>query len=151
MYSAAATRNNTSPKYKFMSQFKSIPCYIPNGGEHFIVNLPLGQFTRVRLKLFCKEQLKNLQTFETMLVAKATAQNVQLLRGLLALLELDLKPKVNRTKAENLTSANEENLKPCARAQRNERIVNMVTFAGQCGLILLMFLLVFHLNYLETH
>lgn len=130
---------------------KSIPCYIPNGGEHFIVNIPMGQFTRARLKNFCKELLENLQTFETMFVAKATEKNVQLLQGLVSLLDIDFKPKENRRAAIELTAANEKNLKPLEVARRNERIVNLVSLSVKCGLILLMFLLVFHLNYLETH
>lgn len=130
---------------------KSVPCYIPNGGEHFIVNIPLGQFTRVRLKNFCKELLANLQTFETMFVAKATEKNVQLLQGLVSLLDIDFKPKENRRAAIELTAANEKNLKPSDVNRRNERIVNLVSLSIKCGLILLMFLLVFHLNYLECH
>ena len=78
---------------------KSVPCYIPNGGEHFIVNLPLGQFTRARLKVFLRELLQNLGTFETMFVAKATKENAQLVTGLYNLLCLDLKPKSSRFKA----------------------------------------------------
>lgn len=130
---------------------KSIPCYIPNGGEHFIVNIPMGQFTRVRLKNFCKELLSNLQTFETMFVAQATEKNRQLLEGLVSLLEIDFKPKENRRAAELLTTANEENLKPSRREIGNERFVNLVSLSVKAGLIILMFLFVFHLNYLETH
>ena len=130
---------------------KSIPCYIPNGGEHFVVNIPMGQFTRVRLKNFCKELLENLQTFETMFVAKATERNVKLLQGLVQLLDIDFKPKENRRAAIELTTANEKNLKPEEAARRNERIVNLVSLSVKCGLILLMFLFVFHLNYLECH
>lgn len=129
---------------------KSVPCYIPNGGEHFIVNIPLGQFTRVRLKHFCREQLQNLQTFETMLVAKATQQNVKLLRGLLALLEIDFKPKENRGAALTLTAENEKNLKPSMPLAGSERIVNLVDVSVKFGLIVILFLLAFHLNYLES-
>ena len=130
---------------------KSIPCYIPNGGEHFIVNIPMGQFTRARLKNFCKELLENLQTFETMFVAKATEKNVQLLQGLISLLDIDFKPKENRRAAMELTTANEKNLKPLEVTRRNERIVNLVLLSVKAGLIVLMFLFVFHLNYLESH
>lgn len=130
---------------------KSVPCYIPNGGEHFIVNIPLGQFTRVRLKNFCKELLANLQTFETMFVAKATQRNIMLLQGLVALLDIDYKPKKNRAQAIELTAANEENLKPETCVVSDERVVNVVDLSVRFGLIVLLFLAAFHLNYLECH
>ena len=130
---------------------KSIPCYIPNGGEHFIVNIPLGQFTRVRLKNFCKELLDNLQTFETMFVAEATERNRKLLESLVQILDIDFKPLSNRGKAEVLTTAAEENLKPTQRSVSKERVVNLVDLSVKFGLIILLFAFVFHLNYLECH
>lgn len=116
-----------------------------------IVNIPLGQFTRVRLKYFLREQLKNLQTFETMLVAKATEQNVRLIKGLLALLEIDFKPKKNRCAAKTLTDENEKNLKPSVTDFGDEHIVNIIDLSVKFGLVVVLFLLAFHLNYLESH
>lgn len=140
----------SSPKYNIMSKKHSIPCYIANGGEHFIVNVPLGQFTRVRIKHLCQDLLKNLGTFETMLVAKATPYNVKVLKALVDILSLDLKPKTARSAANNLLAAHEKNLKPSARELGKEEDLNLVKFAIACGLIGICFLIVAHLNYLEA-
>lgn len=129
---------------------KSIPCYIPNGGEHFIVNFPMGQFARVRLKVFLRELLQNLGTFETMFVAKATKENTQLVTGLYNLLCLDLKPKASRFKANALLAANEKNLKPSEGETAIEESLNLVSFAVKCGLIVACFLLAAHLEYLQS-
>ena len=133
-----------------MSHKKSIPCYVPNGGEHFVVNIPMGIFTRVRLKNLCKELLQNLQTFETMIVAKATKKNVQILEGLVKILDLDYKPLANRSAAQTLLTAVEKNLKPTATSHEDEEEVNLISFSVSCGLIAVIFMLVAHLDYLQT-
>lgn len=128
---------------------KSIPCYLPNGGEHNVVNIPMGQFTRARLKQLCRELLENLQTFETMVVAKATTQNVKLIRGLYQILDIDYKPRAARRRAEILTSVYEKNLKPTTPNDGEEELVNLVSLAVSCGLITLLYLLAAHIEYLE--
>lgn len=130
---------------------QSVPCYVNNGGVHNIVNLPLGQFSRYQLKSLCKELLSHLETLETFVAAKATPQNITLLRGLVELLSLNLKPKVNRRMAMVLTSANEKNLKPTAPSETNgESEVNLVDFAVKFSLLALLFVLSSMLQYCES-
>lgn len=133
-----------------MSHSKSIPCYVPNGGEHYIVNIPLGQFTRLYLKRLVNELLRNYQTFGTMVVAKATPKTIQLLSGLSKILDVNLKPKENRQQFRVLTTATEKNLKPTAAKSADDQAFNIVTFAVSCGLVAIMFILAGHLDYLES-
>lgn len=119
---------------------KSIPCYIANGGEHDVVNIPLGQFTRWRLKLLVHELLRTRQTLETFVAAKATPKNVQLLEALAKILALNLKPKENRAAAITLQSAVEKNLKPKAASADTDETINLVQFSIKCGLIVVCFL-----------
>lgn len=133
-----------------MSHKKSIPCYLPNGGGNNIVNVPFGIFTRVELKILVGELLKNLQLFETMLVAKATERNVKLLRGLDAFLAMgDLKPKSKREAAQNLLAENEKNLKQNERDEGTGGL-NLVDFSIKCGLIALCYLITAHLEYCQN-
>lgn len=133
-----------------MPKKQSIPCYVNNGGVHNIVNVPFGQFTRLHLKQFAQELLKSASTFETMYVAQVTEKNLKLLKGLVQILSLNLKPKQNRRGAIVLTAANEKNLKPSVPKQGNDEEVNLVSFALSVGLITLLFLLAAHIEYLES-
>lgn len=129
----------------------SIPCYVKNGGVHDVVNIPLGAWTRVRLKHLCRELLKSQSTLQTFCAAKATSHNMALIKGLLEILSLNLKPKSNREAAVVLTSANEKNLKPTQRMKgSDEETTNLVQFSISCGLIALLYLLAAHLEYLEA-
>lgn len=134
-----------------MTKKQSVPCYVRNGGIHGILNIPLGMFSRVRLLNFCKELLKSQSTLETFMAAKATEKNLVLIRGLIQILSLDLKPKENRREAQALTAAVEKNLKPKQRENGSEQEkVNLVQFAISCGLIALIYILAAHLEYLEN-
>lgn len=130
---------------------KSIPCYVNNGGVHNVVNLPLGQYARWQLKLLCKELLAHLEKLETFVAAKATQQNVTVIRGLLQILSLDLKPKGNRREAEILTTAYEKNLKPSQPLLANEEEeLNLVDFAVKVSLVAILFILGGMLQYFES-
>lgn len=118
---------------------QSVPCYIRNGGEHEIVNIPLGMCARVHLKMLCRELLQHAKTLETFVAAKATPQTINLLIGLLKILSIDLKPKANREAGKSLCAANEKNLKPSAQSLTDET-VNLVQFAISCGLVALLFI-----------
>lgn len=108
-------------------------------------------FTRARLLNLCKELLKSHTTLETFMAAKATEKNLTLIRGLVQILSLNLKPKGNRREAEALTSAYEKNLKPSLRENGSEQEkVNLIQFAISCGLIALIYILAAHLEYLEN-
>lgn len=128
---------------------KSIPCYLNNGGEHEIINIPMGQYTRWRLKLLTKELLKNGKTLETFVAAKASDATIKLLEGLLKILSLNLKPRDNRREALKLTTANEKNLKPNQRETGSDEEVNLVQFAVSCGLVAIAFLIGAMLQYCE--
>lgn len=132
-----------------MPKLKAIPCYVPNGGVHDVVNIPMGKFTRAELKNFCKQLLQSAQQFETMFVATVTPKTLKLLSGLAQLCDIDLKPKSNRRKCQLLTAANEKNLKPSAQAVGNDEKINLVSLSLSLGLITLLFLIAAHLEYLE--
>ncbi len=129
---------------------QSVPCYVANGGVHNIVNLPLGQFTRWRLKLLVRELLKNGKSLETFVAAKATPHTIKLLEGLAKILDLNLKPKQNREAADILTTATEKNLKPTARPAANTQYLNLVQFSISCGLVVLCYLIGAFLQYMEA-
>lgn len=128
---------------------KSIPCYVSNGGIHNVVNIPMGQFTRSRLKDLIRELLKSGKTLETFVAAKATPKTIQLLEGLLKILDLNLKPKSSREAATNLITVNEKNLKPKSQVRGSEEEVNLLSFSLSCGLIALCYLVSAFLEYLE--
>ena len=128
----------------------SVPCYVRNGGEHEIINIPMGQFTRWRLKLLVRELLKNGKTLETFVAAKASDATINLLEGLLKILSLNLKPKENRSTAWGLTTATEKNLKPTQRKDGSEEEdLNLVQFAVSCGLVTIAYLIGAMLHYFE--
>lgn len=127
----------------------SIPCYVKNGGVHEVVNIPLGQFTRHQLKKLCRELLKSAKTLETFVAAKATPKTINVLEGLLAILDLNLKPKTAREAANNLTTAYEENLKQDKRELGQQQTVNLVDFSIKCGLIVFCYLMSAMLAYFE--
>lgn len=133
-----------------MSHKKSIPCYIANGGVHNVVNFPMGVFMRGEMKKLCRELLKNLDCLQTFVAAEATPRTIKLLRGLSAMLEVDLKPIKNRRMAKRLLSANEKNLKPSEMKNGSDDDFNMVDFAVSCGLIGLLYILSAHLEYLAN-
>lgn len=145
----AAFSHNTSPKYTTMAK-KSIPCYIPNGGEHFVINIPFGFFQRVQLKRLVNELLERGQVLGTFVAAEASAQNLRLLKGLARILDIDLKPIERRREAEALLAANEENLKQFLGRPANLEDVNLVSLSVSCGLIVALFLLAAHLEYLQN-
>lgn len=85
------------------------------------------------------------------MAAKTTEKNLVLIRGLVKILSLDLKPKANRREAETLTAANEENLKPKQRENGSEQEkVNLIQFAISCGLVAILYIIAAHLEYLES-
>ena len=133
-----------------MAHKKSIPCYVPNGGVHNVVNIPMGIFVRAELKKLVAQLLKHHATLQTMVAAPATPRTLTLLRGLDAFLRFDLKPKTPRRMAKVLLTENEKNLKPTAREAGEVESFNFVTFAISCGLIAFIFLLASHLEYLES-
>lgn len=128
----------------------SIPCYVANGGEHNIVNVPLGIFTRLRLRRFVQQLLKSAQQFETMFVVKFDTKDLQLLQSLDKILSLNLKPKSNRAAAKILTAAGEKNLKPTARQHGKDEFVNLVELSVSLGLIVLLFIVAAHIEYVEA-
>lgn len=133
-----------------MVKKQSVPCYVRNGGVHNIVNVPFGQFTRLALRKLVQQLLKSAQTFETMFVVEVTEANVKILKALDEILSLNLKPKENRQNAVLLTTAHEKNLKPTARQHGNEEEINLVSLALSCGLLVILFLLAAHVQYLES-
>lgn len=134
-----------------MLHSKSLPCYIANGGAHGIVNVPMGIFTRLELKKLVRVLLQHHRTLGTFVAAPASPRTLQLLRGLEAFLEFDLKPKAERSEAEKLLAVNEKNLSQAKTLSGSGgEPFNMVTFAVSCGLIAFLFMLQAHLNYLES-
>lgn len=127
----------------------SVPCYVQNGGVHNIVNIPLGQFTRYRLRQLVRELLRNGKQLETFVAAKATPKTIQLLAALDKILGLNLKPKESREAANILTTAAEKNLKPTVAKAASEKEVNLVSFSVSCGLIVLCYMIGAFLQYLE--
>lgn len=128
---------------------KQIPCYVPDGGVHNVVNVPMGIFTRAELRKLIRELLANWRKFETMVVAPATPRTLKLLQGLDNFLQHDLKLKSSRKVASALLSANEKNLKPRQREQGTDFRQDMLILSLQCGLVVILFLLAAHLEYLE--
>lgn len=115
-----------------------------------IINVPMGAFVRLRLKKLCEELLARGEALQTFVAAEATPATLTLLRGLSKILSLNLKPKASREKAKNLLSENEKNLSETVRLSANEEDFNLVSFALSCGLIVVIFLLGCHLDYLES-
>lgn len=128
----------------------SVPCYVQNGGVHNIVNIPLGQFTRYRLRQLVRELLRNGKKLETFVAAKATPKTIQLLAALDEILGMNLKPKESREAANILTTATEKNLKPTAAKAASEEEVNLVSFSISCGLIVLCYMVGAFIQYLEN-
>ena len=128
---------------------RQIPCYVPDGGVHNVVNIPMGIFTRAELRRLIRELLANWRKFETMVVAPATPRTLKLLQGLDNFLQHDLKLKRNREDALTLLAANEKNLKPRKRELGEDFRQDMLLLSLQCGLVVILFLLAAHLEYLE--
>lgn len=129
---------------------KSIPCYVPNGGVHNVLNIPLGMFQRMELKKFLRELDARQRDFQTMFVAHATRANIALVRGLLQILDIDIKKKATRREAVHLLSAHEKNLKHNSTAADQQTQVNFVDLSLSFGLLAILFILAAHINYLES-
>lgn len=132
-----------------MTKVQSVPCYLRNGGEHNVVNIPMGIFVRLKLKKLCKELLRTQKTLGTFCACTAEKEKIQLLEGLVKILSLDLKPTNSRREGKHLLTENEKNLSQSDRQVSHEKVVNLVSFSLSCGLIALLFLLASHLEYLE--
>lgn len=128
---------------------KSIPCYVNNFGVHNVLNIPLGMFQRITLKKFLRELDKRQREFQTFFVAEATPATISLVRGLLQILEINLKLKGTRRKAEQLLTAHEKNLKHIEALDNQQAEQNLVALSISCGLIGLCFLLAAHIEYLS--
>lgn len=127
---------------------KSVPCYVPNGGVHNIINVPMGAFVRLRLKKLVARLLASYSHFETFIAIQPEEADIKLLNALDAIMALNLKPKATRTKARTLLSTHEKNLKPTPQDQEEERI-NLVGVAISVGLVILLFIIAAHLEYQE--
>lgn len=128
---------------------KSIPCYVKNFGVHNVLNIPFGMNQRIQLKKFLRELDSRQREFETMFVAKATAANIILVRGLMKILDIDFKRKTTRSKAVKLLSAHEKNLKQNRTGTNEPEDINLVDFALSCGLLAILFMLAAHMEYIE--
>lgn len=129
---------------------KQIPCYLPNGGTHQIVNVPLGIFTRAELRRLVRELLDHHKQLGTFIAAEATPRVLSLLNGLHVILGLNLKPAAVRRKAAYWYAANEKNLKRLAVNEETGEVVDLVKVAASFGLIAIIFLIVAHLDYLQA-
>lgn len=128
---------------------KSVPCYVPNGGVHNIINVPMGAFVRLRLKKLVNKLLGSYKHFETFIAIQPEDADIKLLNALDAIMSLNLKPKQTRTKAKALLAAHEKNLKPTSGVKAEEEI-NLISLAISVGLIVILFLLAASAEYSEN-
>lgn len=133
-----------------MTKLQSVPCYIRNGGVHNILNLPLGINARATLAKICKELLITQKTLQTFCACHVSQAELQLLSGLVKILQTDLRPKANREAVRVCLSENEKNLNRSKREAGKDEVVNLVSLSVSVGLIALLFLFGAHVEYLET-
>ena len=142
-------QNNPRQSTTIMKKIQ-VPCYLRNGGKHQIVNVPFGIFTRVELRKLVHELLSRQKTLQTFFAAEATPRTIALLQGLEHILSMNLKPKAIRQKEKCWYAANEKNLRQLTRQCETDEVVYLVQVACSCGLIIILFLIAAHLDFLQS-
>lgn len=134
-----------------MKKHQQVPCYLQNGGGQQIVNVPLGIFTRHELKNLVTELLRRGEVLGEFVAAEATPRVIALLKGLSVILSLNLKPTAVRRVASTWYAAHEKNLKRLALSDTDIEVIDLVKVAAASGLIVFLFLIAAHLDYLQAN
>lgn len=119
---------------------KHLPVYIPNGGMHDVLNVPISFAQRVTITRLLRNLLNSKQILETMMAVEAREDYEIVCHGLLEIFATDFRRKKNRESVRTLLAANEKNLSSTPSNHEEEEEFDMVQFGIACGLITFIFL-----------
>ena len=128
---------------------KNLPKFVPDGESHGTLNVPLSFTMRQSLARLLKRLMATKRELDTIMACEATEEFESLATNLYEILICNFRLKRNRDKVKHCFAAHEKNLSPAEAKITDKDNFSLADFAITCGLILAIFLMIGHLDYIQ--